>query len=687
MKKTTVSDTSKAIATASGTAINGTQTLEISQLAKTAYVTGGKLADNITGSSSLNLLGIKTGAATGNGVIQVRTATKTTNIEVDSTMTINQLVSKFNEAGVQANFDDKNHRFYVSSTTSGKDGDFSISANNTLGLTSLIKLGLLTDKEIDGIKTASTGSEYVKKSFTVGSGEDAFSYTKSADEIKTLLTSIKAAKAKDEADRTDDEKKLVQLADYLDSKYAASEYEVTTTTPAEDEGGEDTVTTTKYKFGSEGKIDWDTIADDADKLNALVNQIYNDSEYDETAQTETSREITEAVNAVRDKYVALAKANAMPSETADEQAAKSAAIGTAQSELEDILNPETHPTYAKWASYIETNFGSQNSQGDTSYSNFWTQSDNLDLSKSVFYRVDLAANIANNNTDLNVESEAIKINGQDSIIKLNGVEYTSSNNAVTVNGLTVEAMAVTEENAPINITVTSDTDGLYDKIKDFLNSYNNLITEMQKLYNADSAKDYEPLTDDEKAEMSETEIEKWEQKIKDSLLRRDSSLSGLISTMTLSMMKTYQVNGKTYAWSSFGVHTLGTMNSAKNENYNYHIDGDSEDSKTSGNKDQLKAALAEDPESVIEFLKQVTSGLYADLDKKMKSTAVKSVYTVYNDKEMASEYSNYTDLINEWSKRVTDMEDSYYKKFSKMESALAKLQSNSSSLTSMLGGG
>lgn len=43
---------------------------------------------------------------------------------------------------------------------------------------------------------------------------------------------------------------------------------------------------------------------------------------------------------------------------------------------------------------------------------------------------------------------------------------------------------------------------------------------MTKLYNADSAGSYEPLTDDEKDQMSDKEIEKWETKIKDSLLRR-----------------------------------------------------------------------------------------------------------------------------------------------------------------------
>ena len=403
-----------------------------------------------------------------------------------------------------------------------------------------------------------------------------------------------------------------------------------------------------------------------------------DSTYDSDAQTATSQEITTAVNAIRDAYVNLAKAK---SETYETDAEKAAAIEEAQSQVNGVLKD---PVNAKWAAYIEENFGTVNSETDSSYSNFWTQSDNLELAQSVFYRVDLSAQISLNGKTFEAESEATKIDGQDASIKLNGVTYTSSTNNITVNGLTIEALA--ETTSAITVSVSNDTDALYDKVKDFLTSYNNLMNEMQKLYNADSAKDYEPLTDDEKSEMSETEIEKWEQKIKDSLLRRDTSLSGIISAMTMSMMSVYEVNGEKLSWSTFGIHTLGTLNAEKNEGYAYHIDGDSEDSSTSGNEEKLRAALASDPDRVIEFLKQVTSGLYKSLDEKMKSTAVKSVYTVYNDKEMASEYSNYSSLIKTWTDRVQDMEDAYYKKFAAMESALATLQSNSSSISSLLGG-
>ena len=690
-KKTTVSDTSKATATASGSAINGTQTLEISKLAKTAYVTGGELGSNVTGTTTLSELGLKTGSATGKGSVQVRTSTGTTSIEIEGSTTINEFVSKLNDAGVQANYDEKNHRFFVSSKTSGKAGDFSISANNELGLTGLIKMGLLSDSEVSSITSGVSGSELVsrKLSYTVDGtskslyGSIAGFESKITNIVKAntiLASSISAQVEKDWANSILEDEDYQSLAAYVKNKYAGLEYSVETTN---DDGT--TTTTTNYvgtatttADGTTYAIDWTSIS--SDEISAIANQMYADadSKYDSDAQTATSQEITKAVNAVRDAYVNLAKVKA---ETYDSDAEKAIAVNQAQEQVNSVLKD---PVNAKWASYIEENFGTVNSDTDSSYSNFWTQSDNLELAQSVFYRVDLSAQISLNNKTFAVESAATKIDGQDATIKLNGVEYSSNTNSITVNGLTIEALA--ETTSAITVNVSNDTDALYDKVKDFLTSYNTLMNEMQKLYNADSAKDYEPLTDDEKAEMSETEIEKWEQKIKDSLLRRDTSLSSIISTMTMSMMKTYEVNGKTYSWSTFGIHTLGTLNAEKNEGYAYHIDGDSEDSKTSGNEEKLRAALAEDPETVIDFLKQMTSGLYSALDEKMKSTAVKSVYTVYNDKEMASEYSDYSSLIKTWTDRVQDMEDAYYKKFAAMESALATLQSNSSSISSLLGG-
>jgi flagellar hook-associated protein 2 len=208
---------------------------------------------------------------------------------------------------------------------------------------------------------------------------------------------------------------------------------------------------------------------------------------------------------------------------------------------------------------------------------------------------------------------------------------------------------------------------------------------MCKLYNADSASGYDPLTDDEKDAMSDTEIEKWETKIKDALLRHDSTLNSVMTSMTNAMAKSININGKNYSLSSFGISTLGYLNSAENENYAYHIDGDEDDSNTSGKTDKLMAAISSDPDTVMSFFQQLTSNLYTAIGDKMKSTTLSSIYTIYNDKQMDTQYKEYTTLISDWEDRISTKEDYYYSKFSSMETALAKLNSTQSSLSGYFG--
>lgn len=277
-------------------------------------------------------------------------------------------------------------------------------------------------------------------------------------------------------------------------------------------------------------------------------------------------------------------------------------------------------------------------------------------------------------------TKAKKVDGEDAEIWLNGVQYTGSSSTFTINNLTIEALATTG-NDEISITTSTDTQGIYDKVKDFLTEYNNIINEMTKLYNASSSKGYEPLTDDEKDSMSDKEIEKWETKIKDSLLRNDTTLSGVMSAMTTAMSQAVEINGKKYSLSSFGIHTLGYLNAADNEQNAYHIDGDEDDTNTSGNADKLMTAISEDPDTVMQFMQQVTTNLYNAIGDKMKSTTLSSAFTIYNDKQMATQYTDYTKLIKEWETKISDKEDYYYKKFSSMESALAKLNSTQSSLS------
>ncbi|HWT73659.1 MAG TPA: flagellar filament capping protein FliD [Mobilitalea sp.] len=276
----------------------------------------------------------------------------------------------------------------------------------------------------------------------------------------------------------------------------------------------------------------------------------------------------------------------------------------------------------------------------------------------------------------------------DANFEYNGAAMTSSSNTVSVNGLTITLKAVTDgsgtvttaDDEVINLNVTNDTQATYDNIKSFVKEYNSILSQLYTYYDADTAKGYEPLTDDQKSSMSDTEIEKWETKIKDSLLRRDDNLNGIINTMRNTMSGSIKVDGKSYSLASFGI---GSVNYT--EKGNLHIDGDSDDSLVSGLTNDLKNALSSNPDTVAQVLSGLATNLYTSFTNSMKSSSLRSALTMYNDKELTKQITDYKSQIKDFESKLTDMENRYYKQFSAMETALAKMNSQSSSLSSMLG--
>ena len=275
---------------------------------------------------------------------------------------------------------------------------------------------------------------------------------------------------------------------------------------------------------------------------------------------------------------------------------------------------------------------------------------------------------------------------QNAIIYLNKAKFEGSSNTFEINGLTITCNAETG-NETVTLTTQDDTSGIYDMIKKFVKEYSELINEMDKLYNADSAKGYEPLTDDEKDAMSDKEVEKWETKIKDALLRRDSTLSTVSSAFKQIMSSGFTVNGKTMYLSSFGIDTLGYFEAAENEKNAYHINGDEDDEFVSNKTNDLMAAISADPNAVMDFFTQLSRSLYSKTGDLMKRvTGYSSSNTVYDDIKMKSDYDDYTKKIADLEQKLQDYEDKWYKKFSAMETAMAKMQSNASAITSLLGG-
>lgn len=302
-------------------------------------------------------------------------------------------------------------------------------------------------------------------------------------------------------------------------------------------------------------------------------------------------------------------------------------------------------------------------------------------------------------------SDCTKIAAQDAEIVLNEATFRSDSNTFSINGLTINAVGETKEE--ISIVTSTDYEGIYDTIKDFISEYNEIINEIYQKYNADSARDYDMLTDEEKESMTDEQIENWEDKIKSALLRKDSTLSSIMNAMNTAMTsgyytnhlseeqkknmtqqeidKWYEQNGNRKYLFDFGIEKLSYFDAEEDERYAFHIDGDPDDEKTSTEIDKLKTAIAKDPEGTAEFFASLCKNMYEALHTKMQMTDYSSIYKVYEDKRLQKEYDDYTKKIKEAEEKLSDYEDKWFEKFSAMEVALSKLQSNQNAVSSMLG--
>lgn len=313
----------------------------------------------------------------------------------------------------------------------------------------------------------------------------------------------------------------------------------------------------------------------------------------------------------------------------------------------------------------------------------------VDLSKLGLSTITKTTNVTDGSVTVATAGSMKLVQPADAQYTYNGVDMTNASNNVSINGLSLTLKGVTAGlNTPsdttddevLNIGVENNTQAVYDTIKNFVTKYNALLKEMNETYNAATAKGYDPLTDEQKESMTDDQIEKWENKIKDSLLRRDNTMSSLINSMRSNLSAGVKIDGKDYSLSSFGIKSsnyteLGTL----------HIDGNKDDSLVVGNPDKLLKALNENPDKVMTVINELTDKLYTSLTNNMKSTTLRSALTLYNDKEMTKQITSYKGDLSDLEDKLADIESRYYKQFSAMETAMSKMNSESSSLASMLG--
>lgn len=272
--------------------------------------------------------------------------------------------------------------------------------------------------------------------------------------------------------------------------------------------------------------------------------------------------------------------------------------------------------------------------------------------------------------------------GSDATFTYNGTQLSSSSNEVTVNGLSVSLHSDAES---ATISINNDVEGIYDAVKSFITKYNELILDIDTKLNADYvSRDYQPLTDDEKDAMSDTEIEAWENKIKGSLLRKDGILTSITSKMrsTLTLSSGVDTTGLDYNYLS----SLGIVTGSYTEKGILHIEGDEDDTLYSSKDNKLKEAIQNNPDGVLELMTALGTQMYEDMNTEMSSTNLSSALTFYNDKQLKSQVSSYETMLGDLEDKYEEIEERYYKQFTAMEQAIQQANSTSSWLTEQLSG-
>ena len=278
--------------------------------------------------------------------------------------------------------------------------------------------------------------------------------------------------------------------------------------------------------------------------------------------------------------------------------------------------------------------------------------------------------------------------GKNAKFTFNGLEMTKTSNNFTINGIKYTPNSVTDSNKTVTINSTTDTDGIFNNIKDFVDKYNTLIKNVNAKVTESKYRDYTPLTDDQREAMTDKQVEQWEAKAKSGLLRSDSTLQNGLAEMRIDLYSTVTIDGKKYQLADFGIETSdnyadqGKLVIKDEAKLKQKITENPSLVAKLFNADSPDTAKTKNPEEqgIARRLKDTLNKMQTQISKQAGTES--SVSTSFAIGKSLNEVE--TNITNMKTK-LDDIETRYYKKFSALDTALEKLNSQSSYLTSMLG--
>lgn len=301
-----------------------------------------------------------------------------------------------------------------------------------------------------------------------------------------------------------------------------------------------------------------------------------------------------------------------------------------------------------------------------------------------------------------VDDVAHHTDAKNAVLEIDGTTIVKSSNNFTVEGVQYSLNELYDgADGDIEIKVNVDTDDIKDKITKFVETYNGLLEMINGKLIEKKNYDYEPLTSDEKEALSDDEVEQWEEKAKKGLLRSDSSLQSMLTSMRLALYESVEGVGLTLA-------DMGITTSANyKDGGKLIIDEDDLDEALSNNYDEVVKLFTNESDKeyldteniserysengiahrlfdIIENNIRITRDSSGSKGTLLEKAGMEGDVTSTNNilSSMITDYE--TKIDNLWDSYY-DMEDSLYIRFGNMEAALAELQAQSSSLMSQLG--
>lgn len=273
-----------------------------------------------------------------------------------------------------------------------------------------------------------------------------------------------------------------------------------------------------------------------------------------------------------------------------------------------------------------------------------------------------------------------KLAGQNALLDINGISVARTSNSIAVDGVKINLLEKTAVGETLTVSMKADSTSLKDTIKNFVTDYNNTVSMMNGFIKEDVDKAYPPLSDEQKKDMTEAEITAWEKKAKVGLLRGDSALKEITSKMQ-SLMTGTGISG------GISLYDLGITSAGYTENGKLKID----DAK-------LTAALATKGPEIKALFTTATTGLANQLnsvvDSAVKTSGVKGsrgslIELAGYESTLSNTENSLTTSITKTNKTITDLktalkkeETHYWSKFTALETAMQKLNTQSSMITS-----